>query len=256
MIVLIATLASECPLSASPVPVHFAEGPLHGYLELSTPEEVLLASGDYLQVRRNGEVESRLVFHFKDGSIFDETVFFNQRKVFSMRSYHLVRRGPVFPEDIEISLERASGKYHVKTKDHKDGQEKTLDGTIELPLDAYNGMFPIVLKNLSSGTREGIHLVLFTPAPKLIKMELVPAGEDKMLVNGSEKRAIHYLLKPVLGIWKKFFALLLGRLPPDYHTWIVPGDVPAFLKFEGQLYLNGPVWRIKTISGQTSVTGP
>jgi hypothetical protein len=87
--------------------------------------------------------------------------------------------------------------------------------TIDLPLDAYNGMAPTVLKNLSSGACETIHMAVFTPEPKLIKLELVSAGEDRMSVGGSEKNAIHYVLKPVLGIWLKFFASLLGRLPPD-----------------------------------------
>jgi hypothetical protein len=36
----------------------------------------LIASGDLLQVGRGGKVESRMVFHFKDGSLFDETVVF------------------------------------------------------------------------------------------------------------------------------------------------------------------------------------
>ncbi|MGA7104443.1 MAG: hypothetical protein WBX49_03780 [Candidatus Deferrimicrobiaceae bacterium] len=235
-------------LAAAPVPVRFPEGSLHGFLVLSTPKEVLIASGDLLLVGRDGDIESRPEFHFKDGSVFDETVVFTQRDVFTMQGYHLVKRGPVFPEDTEISLERASGKYHVKTKSHKDGQEKMLDGTIDLPLDAYNGMVPIVLKNLSSGARETIHMVVFTPAPKLIKLELVPAGEDRMLVGGSAKSAIHYVLKPMLGIWLKFFASLLGRMPPDNHVWIVTTDVPAFVKFEGQLYMNGPVWRIELTS--------
>lgn len=248
LLVLMTALLWQRPLAAAPVPVRFAEGSLHGFLALSTLEEVLIASGDLLLVGRDGEIKSRLVFHFKDGSVFDETVVFTQRDVFTMQSYHLVQRGPVFPEDTEISLERASGKYRVKTKGHKDGREKILDGSLDLPLDAYNGMVPTVLKNLSSGARETIHMVVFTPAPKLIKLELVPEGEHKMLVGGSEKSAILYVLKPMLGIWLKFFASLLGRMPPDYHVWIVTADVPAFVKFEGPLYMNGPTWRIELTS--------
>jgi hypothetical protein len=244
LLVLMTALLWPRPLGAAPVPVRFPEGSLHRFLVLSTPEEVLIASGDLLLVGRDAEVESRLEFHFQDGSVFAETVVFTQRDVFTMQSYHRVQRGPVFPEDTEISLERASGKYHVKTRNHEDGQPKNIDGTIDLPLDAYNGMVPTVLKNLSGGGSETIHMVVFTPAPKLIELELVPAGEDRMLVGGSEKSAVHYVLKPVLGIWLKFFASLLGRMPPDNHVWIVAADVPAFVKFEGQLYMNGPVWRI------------
>jgi len=245
LLVLMTALLWQRPLGAAPVPVRFPEGSLHRFLVLSTPEEVLIASGDLLLVGRDAEVESHLEFHFRDGSVFAETVVFTQRDVFTMQSYHRVQRGPVFPEDTEISLERASGKYHVKTRNHEDGQPKNIDGTIDLPLDAYNGMVPTVLKNLSGRGSETVHMVVFTPAPKLIELELVPAGEDRMSVGGSEKSAIHYVLKPVLGIWLKFFASLLGRMPPDNHVWIVAADVPAFVKFEGQLYMNGPVWRIE-----------
>lgn len=244
------------PLAAAPVPVRFSEGSLHGFLVLTTPKEILIASGDLLQVGRDGEVSSRLVFHFKDGSLFDETVVFTQRNVFTLQSYHLVQRGPVFPEDTEISLERASGKYRVKTRAHKDGQEKVQDGTIDLPLDVYNGMVLTVIKNLSGGAGETVHMVAFTPAPKLIKLEMVPAGEHKVLVGGTENTAIHYVLKPMLGIWLKLFASLLGRMPPDNHVWIVTADVPAFVRFEGPLYMNGPSWRIELASPRWSDRKP
>ncbi len=247
-LVLMTALLSQRPLAAAPVPVRFAEGSLHGFLALSTLGEVLIASGDLLQVGRDGEVRSRLLFHFRDGSVFDETVVFTQRNVFTLQSYHLVQRGPVFPEDTEISLERASRKYHVKTRARKDGREKVLDGTIDLPLDTYNGMVLTVVKNLSGGARETVHMVAFTPAPRLIKLELAPKGEHKILVGGAEKTATHYVLKPILGNWLKFFASLLGRMPPDNHAWIVTADVPAFVKFEGPLYMKGPPWRIELTS--------
>jgi hypothetical protein len=248
LLILMTALLWQRPLAAAPVPVRFAEGSLHGFLTLSTPAGVLIASGDLLQIVRDGDIRSRLVFHFKDGSVHDETAVFTQRSVFTLQSYHLVQRGPAFPEDTEISLERAAGKYRVKTRARKDGREKVLDGKIDLPLDVYNGMVLTVAKNLSAGAGETVHMVAFTPAPKLIKLELAPAGEQKILVGGSEKSATRYVLKPILGIWLKLFASLLGRTPPDNHAWIVTADVPAFVKFEGPLYMNGPVWRIELTS--------
>jgi len=245
LLVLVTALLWPRPILAAPVPVRFAEGSLHGFLVLSTPKGVPIATGDLLQVGRDGDVKSRLVFHFKDASVWDETVVFTQRDVFTLRSYHLMQRGPVFPEDTEISLERASGKYHVKTRARKDGREKVRDGTLDLPIDTYNGMVLTVVKNLSGGAGETVHMVAFTPVPKLIKLRLAPAGEHKILVGGSEKSATHYVLKPMLGTWLKLFASLLGRMPPDNHAWIVPADVPAFVKFEGPLFMNGPAWRIE-----------
>jgi hypothetical protein len=159
-----------------------------------------------------------------------------------------LQRGPIFIEEIEISLERATGKYRVKTKAHKDGREKTLEGTLELPPDVYNGMILTVAKDLPKGASETVHYVAFTPEPRLIQLVLAPAGEQKVMVGELAKTAVHIVLKPQLGIWLKLFATLLGRVPPDEHVWIVPDDVPAFVRFEGPLYPTGPVWRIELTS--------
>src|SRR5512144_1710343 len=103
-----------CQVAAAPVAVRFPEGVTHGFLLLRTVDGGLLASGDLLQIPKGGMIENRMVFRFKDGSLFDETVVFTQQRVFAMQSYHLVQSGPAFAEDTEISLQRASGKYYVK----------------------------------------------------------------------------------------------------------------------------------------------
>jgi hypothetical protein len=234
--------------SAAPVPVRFVEGVTHGFLVLRNVNGGLLASGDLLQVPRGAQVESRMVFRFKDGSLYDETVVFTQERVFAMQSYHLLQRGPAFTEDTEISLEHASGKYRVNTKAHKDGQERVLSGTLDLPPDVYNGMVITVAKNLPKGASETVHMVAFTPEPRLVQLEFAPAGEHKALIVEVEKTATHYVLKPRLGIWLKFFATLLGRVPPDSHAWIINDELPAFARFEGQLVTKGPVWLIETTS--------
>jgi len=239
------------PLAAAPVPVRFTEGDTREYLVLNTIDGILIASGDFIQTDRGGEIESRMVFRFKDGSIFDETVVFTQQSVFSVQSYTLVQRGPVFMEDTEIALER-TGQYTVKTVSHKDGKKEVLDGLLDLPPDIYNGIVLTVAKNLPQGVSEIVHIVVFTPAPRLIKLELVPAGERKVLVGESAKNAIHYMLKPRLGTWLKVCATLLGRMPPDYNVWMTADEVPAFVKFEGPLYTTGPVWRVELANPQWS----
>ena len=94
-----------------------------------------------------------------------------------------MQRGPTFAEDSEILLQGASGKYKVTTKSHKDGRQEVIDGTLTLPPDVYNGMVFTVVKNLSKGTTATIHLVVFTPKPLLIELELAPAGEQTMMVS-------------------------------------------------------------------------
>ncbi|MGZ3337448.1 MAG: hypothetical protein ACXVBV_19175, partial [Isosphaeraceae bacterium] len=153
---LLVLATTPATLAAAEVPARLIEGALHGFLVLRTVDGVQLAQGDLFQVSREGEVRGHTVFLFNDGSILDETVLFTQRRVFTMQSYRLVQSGQAFPEDTEISLERATGKYHVKTRDHKNGREKVLEGTLDLPADVYNGMILTVAKNLREGASETV----------------------------------------------------------------------------------------------------
>ena len=240
--------AEMSTLMAATVPVRFIEGSLHGFLALRSIDGKLVAEGDLLQVVRDGVLEKRMVFRFKDGSVLEESVAFTQETVYTMQSYHLLQRGPIFEEDLEISMERATGKYSVNTKAHKDGKATVLQGTIELPPDVYNGLILTIVKNLPKGASETVHFVAFTPEPRLIQLAVVPAGEQKVLVGDLAKTAVHYVLKPQLGVWLKLFAMVLGRVPPDEHVWMLTDDVPAFVRFEGPLYATGPVWRIQVSS--------
>ncbi len=225
--------------------MRFVEGATRGFLMLRNTDGILLAQGDLFQNDRSGKVESRMVFRFKDRSVYDETVLFTQQKVFTMQSYRLAQRGPAFAEDMEIFLERGSGMYRVKTKDRKTGREEVLEGTLAQPPDLYNGMVLTIAKNLPKGASETIHIVAFTPSPRLIQLKIAPVGEQKVLVGELTKTVVHYVLKPQLGIWLKLFATLLGRAPADYHAWIMADEVPAFVRFEGSLHPTGPIWRIE-----------
>ena len=109
-------------------------------------------------------------------------------------------------------------------------------------------MVTTVVKNLAKGASATVHLVAFTPKPLLIELELEPVGEHKMMVGQLAKTATHYVFKPHPGPWLELFAKLLGRMPSDYHVWIVNEGVPAFARFEGPLNPTGAVWRIELIS--------
>ncbi|MEX2241787.1 MAG: hypothetical protein WD775_13965 [Burkholderiales bacterium] len=234
--------------AAAPVAVRFVEGVTHGFLVLRTLDGVPIASGDLLQAVRDGAVESRMVFRFKDGSLMDETVVFTQERVFVMQRYRLLQQGPAFDEDTEISLQRASGKYRVTAKARKGGEEEVVEGTLDMPADTYNGMVLNIAKNIPQGARETVHIVAFTPAARLVELEVTQAGEDKVLVGELAKSATHYVFKPRPGAWLTLLATLLGRMPPDSHAWIVTDEVPAFVRFEGPLHPAGPAWRIELTS--------
>jgi hypothetical protein len=81
----------------------------------------------------------------------------------------------------------------------------------------------------------------------VIELELTPSGEETLFIGDLKKAALHYVLKPKLGMLR-IPAALLGRTPPDDHLWIITADIPAFVRFDGPLADGGPIWRIELTS--------
>ena len=224
----------RAPAGTEAVPVHWAEGTVHGFLELHAADGALLAEGDLLQVPRDSDLESRLVFHFKDGSQFRETVRFTQHGVFHLLDYRLEQHGPAFPADLDVSL-AASGAYDVRTAAHKDGKEQRYTGRLDLPVDVSNGLIPVIGKNVDRRAGRTVHVVAFTPKPYVIPLELQPSA--------AEDNVVRFTLKPKLSVLLRVGAALKHQTPPDSYLWILTQDVPAFVRFQGPMY-SGPVWRI------------
>jgi hypothetical protein len=228
------------------VAVRYTEGMVHGFLVLTTETGAPLAHGDLLQIARSDGVSSRMIFHFGDGSIFQEAVTFTQQGVFTMTNYHLVQSGPAFADDLDATLSR-SGAYSVKTKSHDDGREHEYSGTLSMPGDVYNGMVPTIVKNVSSRENTTVHIVAFMPEPRMISVEFAPSASEHVRLGGHEETTVDFALKPQLGFLLHAAAKLTGKMPPDSHVWIVTDDIPAFVRSEGPLY-SGPVRRIALAS--------
>jgi hypothetical protein len=259
----LALLATPVPATAQPhardaapaaIPVRYVEGSVHGFLRLSTADGKPLADGDLVQVVRDSAIESRMAFAFSDSSVFEETVAYTQRGVFTMLRYHLLQRGPAFAMDLDATLLR-SGDYQVTTTAHAGGRQQHFSGKLALPPDVYNGMAITIAKNVSAGTTTTVHLVAFTPKPRLIGLELTSASAPPTVLGRHAERTVLVTLKPRLGPFVHLFASLFGRMPPDSHAWIVTQGGPAFVRFEGPMYL-GPVWRLDVVSPVTSNDPP
>ena len=234
-----------CAVEAAPVSVLRPEAPSYAVLVLRGLDGKPLAHGEFLQTTNRDRVDTRLVFHFRDGSRFDEKIVFTQARVFALKTYQVVQRGPSFPATLDVTLDRPSGRYTVRVQEKGTDSGKTHEGQIDLPDDVYNGMTSLLLRHLPSGGRGSVHMVAFTPKPRLLKVELDPAGEDTFYVGGAPRRARRYRadleIPGLLGI----AAAVVGKDPPDLRYWIAIGPVPTFLKFEGPFYVNGPIWRIE-----------
>jgi hypothetical protein len=231
--------------AADPVRTRVPDGATRAFLVLRSTEHRTLAHGELLSTVRGDRVVSRLGWRFHDGSVQDETTTYVQRPVLKLMSYKQIQRGPIFPEDIEVSFDREPGRWETRrrVKDKKDPEIRS--GPIELPADVYNGMTLAVLRNLPRGATATGHVLAFTPNPRLVKMSIRPVGEDPVIIGESRRAATRYLVDLEVGGIAGIFAAVSGMEPPDLKYWLLDGDVPAFVKFEGALFLNGPVWRVE-----------
>ena len=111
------------------------------------------------------------------------------------------------------------------------------------------GLVFTLLKNISPTTAETrIPMVAAGPKPRVVTLLVSPAGEDSFMIGSSARKATHYVVKIKIGGIAGVVAPLIGKQPPDSHVWIMQGDAPAFVKSEGPLAPDGPVWRIELAS--------
>lgn len=238
----------NCVASAEPVVVRHTEGVVHGFLSLRSPEGSLLADGDLIQTAEGDRVTSRLVFHFKDGSLQDESFVFSQRGHFQLISDHLLQKGPAFERPLDMMIDVGTGHVTVRYKDDH-GKEEVEDEHMDLPADLANGLLITLLKNLpQDALPSSVSFVAATPKPRLVKIRISAAGTEPFSIAGSAREATHYLLKVDIGGIAGFIAPLIGKQPPDSHVWILEGEAPAFVRSQAPMSTTGPLWQTDLVS--------
>jgi hypothetical protein len=231
-------------LQAEPVAVRHPEGVVRGFLVLRAPDSSILANGDLVQFVRGGRVTSRLLFHFRDGSLQDETAVYMENGRFRLVSDHLIQRGPSFPHPMEVSIDAASGRVTVRHRE--DGKEQVIEEQMELPSDLANGLTLTLLKNIAPDvTSTTVSMVAATPRPRLVKLVITRGAEEPFSVGHASYKATRFNIKVEIGGLAGLIAPLLGKQPKDASVWILGGDAPGFVKSESQLYEGGPLWSIE-----------
>jgi hypothetical protein len=234
-------------LPAQPVPVRHTEGLVHGFLVLRALDGNILASGDLAQVAKGDTVTAQLVFRFKDGSLHDETSVFSQRGTFRLLTYHLIQKGPAFKRQTDLTLNASTGQVTVHYAD--DGKEKTVTDQLKVPEEVANGLVSTLLSEIDPKTpKTMLSMVASTPKPRLVKLAISPEGDESFWAGGQALKAIRYLVKVEIGGVDGVVAPIIGKQPPDTHVWVLAGKAPVFLKSEGPLYDDGPIWRIELAS--------
>jgi hypothetical protein len=220
---------------ADQIPVHYQEGVKHGFLSLRSVEGKPLADGELAQTAQGDRVTDVLTFRFKDGSVYEETTVFSQRGSFRLLTDHVSQKGPTFAHPMETSVDTATGEVTVRTKGDN-GKEEAFDERMNLPADVANGLFFVLLKNIPANSAEAT-------------VSLVSQGTIR-------DKALHYTMQIRIGGVAGWFAALAGRKLADLQGWVLRGQAPELVKFEGQFYTDGPVWEIQMSAPEISAREP
>jgi len=250
IVILLACAAMLQPnaLFADMIPVRHTEGLIHGFLVVRTLEGKAVADGQMTQDALGDRVTTHLIFRFKDGSVYEDTTIFSQRGTFRLLSDHLILRGPSFKQPVDTSIDASTGQVKVRYTEAK-GKEKVIAQRMELPPDVANGLLLTLMKDIKPGVpRTTVSMVATTPKPRLVKLAILPQGEEPFTIGRFRHKAMHFVVKVEIGGLTGFLARLIGKQPADTHVWVLGGEAPAFVKAEGPLYVGGPIWRIQLAS--------
>ena len=230
-----AALLQPGNLSGERIAVRQSEGLVHGFLLLHTLDGDHLADGDLIQVARGNRVTTQLVFHFKDGSLHDETATYSQSGSFRLLSYHLVQKGPAFKTQMDFSIDASSGQVTIRHSGD-DGKEKeeVISERLKLPPDIANGIVLTLLKNIRPETpRTTVSFVAATPKPRLVKLQIAPQGEEPFTTGGAKRKATHYVVKVELGGVLRIGGAAAGQAAHRHSRLDSPGSGSGFRQVRG-----------------------
>jgi hypothetical protein len=220
------------------------EGVSLGFLVLRTEDGTPIAYGDLQQVAKKDHVMGDLKFHFKDGSFYEEITKFTQDGQFRLLSDQVVERGPSFKQPMESWVDATTGTVTVRTSEK--GKEKVVTKGLDLPPDVANGLLLIIAKNIDpSAAQTTVSMVSVSTSPRVVKVNFSPHPEATFHVGPVAYKAQHYLLKIEIGGVKGKIAPLVGEQPADIHLWLIKSEAPTFVRFQGQMYQDGPIWRME-----------
>ncbi len=223
------------------------EGTLHGFLALTTEQSQVLAGGDLIEVVHGDRVTSHLSFHFKDGSLDDETTVYTQRGVFRLISDHHIQRGPYFPHPIDMMIDVAKGVV-VTRSPGKSGKDEVVTDRIKMPADLYNGLVPMLIKNVSPDSGETkVSMIVATPKPRVVTLVIMPMVPETFYLAGLPRKASVYEIKIELGGLAGVIAPVIGKQPPNISMEIFGGEMPVFLRETGPLFEGGSMLTISLI---------
>lgn len=226
------------------VSVRYREGSQHGFVVLRDQKGATLASGEFFQVSRGDSIKSRLVLHFRDGSVDDESTVFSQASSFRLITDRHIQKGRTFPAPCDVNIDMRSQQIRLLSED---GTVKIEH--VDLPPDLANGILFNLVTNLpKNGPKVEVSYLAIASKPRVVKLAIAVEKEDLFTIAGRPLKALEWDVKPELGGITGIVAPMIGKQPPDSHVWVTEGGVPTIVRVDAALYNGGPVWSIQLAS--------
>ena len=209
----------------------------------------MLGNADLIQTAQGDRVTSRLVYHFQDGSLNDETAVFTQRGHFSLISDHLVQKGPAFTQPLDMTIDRPGGHVVVRYKDEH-GADKLDDARMTASAGYGERDAHHAAQERRRGRRAADLVARRGHAEAAAREARDLGGRERSLHGrriGTGPRGTTWLKVDIGGI-AGAIAPLIGKQPPDSHVWIVQGEAPAFVRSQSPMFNGAPLWQTELAS--------
>jgi hypothetical protein len=228
------------------VPATRKLGSSHGFVVLKDASGKLIAVGDEINITKGSTVRSRLIIRFRDGSIDDERTLFTQGKTLQLITDHHIQKGPSYKEplDEEINVRAGTVTYH----EYKDGKDDVKTDHMDLPPDLANGLISEVLENFPRNGSEMKVSYIAGSRPRVVHLSIKPEVEAPFYIGGIRHPARRFNIHIEIGGVAGVIAPVIGKQPSDIKMWVMDGEVPTFLKMQGALYDQGPIWTTELAS--------
>jgi hypothetical protein len=226
---------------AGQIPVRHVQPREHELMVARSETGKVVARIEFEEDVQGDEVTMRLMYHFVDGSIDDETTTYTQQGTFRLVRNHHIQQGPFFAKPIDFTIEAATGMATSRTTD-KNGEIHAKSEHIDLPNDLANGFVGTLLLNVPPDTkpfRVGMLAPVF--GGRLIRLLISPEGEQAFQKSGQTLKATVFRIHPELGGIAGLIASLFGLQPKDVMVWVQESEEPAVVRIVGQLGGSGPV---------------
>jgi hypothetical protein len=241
-----ALLGTSYSAQGQELKLRYRTGNEHGFVILRDAAGAILASGELTQVPNKHRITLHVVFHFRDGSLDDETTLYSQGETIRLISDRHIQRGKSFPHPCDVMIDVPA--QQVSVRDLSKVADEAKPEHMDLPPDLANGVLMPLIQNMQANTPLDVSYIALTPKPRLVKLAIVKDGDDHFTVGGRSYKAAKYDVKVHIGGIAGVVAPMIGKQPPDSHAWVTESRVPAVIRLDSPLYAEGPIWSVQFAS--------